>query len=127
MEEIKQEFIPLPDDETDLIGGEGIRSGSAPADPMPSRMTREYSEFLHRFDDDTATGSLWTMPSVSSSLWMPRSWAWCLTASTNKAADMENATGKSITIESIPTAITAAMPAVQSGRINKRSVVNCLC
>ena len=33
MEEIKQEFIPLPDDETDLIGGEGIRSGSAPADP----------------------------------------------------------------------------------------------
>ena len=56
MEEIKQEFIPLPDDETDLIGGEGIRSGSAPADPMPSRMTREYSEFLHRFDDDGSEG-----------------------------------------------------------------------
>ena len=56
MEEIKQEFIPLPDDETDLIGGEGIRSGSTPADPMPSRMTREYSEFLHRFDDDGPDG-----------------------------------------------------------------------
>ena len=51
MEEVKKEFIPLPDVEADPIGAENIRSGIEPSDPLPSRMTREYSEFLHRFDD----------------------------------------------------------------------------
>ena len=51
MEEVKKEFIPLPDVEADPIGAEYVRSGSEPSDPLPSRMTREYSEFLHRFDD----------------------------------------------------------------------------
>ena len=55
MEEVKKEFIPLPDIEADPIGGEAIRSGSEPSDPLPSRMTREYSEFLHRFDDADPT------------------------------------------------------------------------
>ncbi len=52
MEEIKQGFIPLQESETDQSGTEGVRSGSEPAEPLPSRMTREYSEFLHRFEDD---------------------------------------------------------------------------
>ena len=51
MEEVKKEFIPLPDVEADPIGAENIRSGSELSDPLPSRMTRVYSEFLHRFDD----------------------------------------------------------------------------
>ena len=51
MEEVKKESIPLPDVEADPIGAENIRSGSELSDPLPSRMTREYSEFLHRFDD----------------------------------------------------------------------------
>ena len=57
MEEIKQEFIPLPDTETNEVLGEAVRSGKEPADPLPSRMTREYSEFLHRFDDVDSTES----------------------------------------------------------------------
>ena len=56
MEEVKKEFIPLPDIEADPIGGEAIRSGSEPTDPLPSRMTREYSDFLHRFDDADPAG-----------------------------------------------------------------------
>ena len=51
MEEVKKEFIPLPGVEADPIGAENIRSGIELSDPLPSRMTREYSEFLHRFDD----------------------------------------------------------------------------
>ncbi len=56
MEEMKQEFIPLPDIDADVTGEEIVRSENAPADPLPSRMTREYSEFLHRFDDADPEG-----------------------------------------------------------------------
>ena len=51
MEEVKQEFIPLPEVEDDPLGGADVRSGSELTDPLPSRMTQEYSEFLHRFDE----------------------------------------------------------------------------
>ena len=51
MEEVKQEFIPLPDINEDPFGGADVRSGSELTDPLPSRMTQEYSDFLHRFDD----------------------------------------------------------------------------
>ena len=47
MEEVKQEFIPLPDINEDPFGGADVRSGSELTDPLPSRMTQEYSDFLY--------------------------------------------------------------------------------